>query len=41
VEDLPEVVDFSPEVKREVAAGKWSKDAEREMIESLLPPNGA
>ncbi len=37
VEDLPELVDFSPEVKSEVAAGKWSKVAEREMIESLLP----
>lgn len=40
VEELVEIVDFSPEVRAQVAAGRWSKDAEREMLEALLPDRG-
>ena len=36
IEDLPKLVDFSPEVKAELAAGRWSKQAEREMLVALL-----
>jgi threonine dehydrogenase-like Zn-dependent dehydrogenase len=36
IEDLPGVVKFSPEVDRDVRAGKWSKRAEDEMLNALL-----
>jgi threonine dehydrogenase-like Zn-dependent dehydrogenase len=41
IEKLPEVVRFSREVETEVRAGKWSKRAEAEMLEDLLPPDGS
>ncbi|MBI4605642.1 MAG: alcohol dehydrogenase catalytic domain-containing protein [Planctomycetes bacterium] len=37
IEDLQDRVRFSPEVAAEVRAGKWSKRAEEEMLEALLP----
>jgi len=37
IEDLPKTVTFSPEIGRDVAAGRWSKPAEEEMLEALLP----
>ncbi len=37
IEDLPSLVEFSPEVKAEVESGVWSKQAEAEMISALLP----
>jgi len=37
IEDLPKTVKFSPQVEREVSAGRWSKPAEEEMLEALLP----
>ncbi len=37
IEELPKLVEFSPDVRREVEAGRWSRDAEREMLEALLP----
>jgi threonine dehydrogenase-like Zn-dependent dehydrogenase len=40
IEDLPGSVKFSPEVEREVRAGRWSKRAEDEMLEALLPAGG-
>jgi len=40
IEDLPERVKFSPEVERDVREGRWSKRAEEEMLEALLPAAG-
>ncbi|HVR74367.1 MAG TPA: zinc-binding dehydrogenase [Planctomycetota bacterium] len=37
IEDLPSRVKFSPETEREVRAGRWSKRAESELLEALLP----
>ena len=37
VEDLAGIVSFSEDVKSEVEGGKWSKAAEREMLDALLP----
>jgi threonine dehydrogenase-like Zn-dependent dehydrogenase len=36
IEELPNLVRFSPEVEKEVRAGRWSKRAEREMLAALL-----
>ncbi len=36
VEDLPQVVSFSPDVEKEVKSGVWSKRAEMEMLDALL-----
>ncbi len=35
IEDLPDIVQFSPEVAGEVRRGVWTKDAEAEMIAAL------
>jgi threonine dehydrogenase-like Zn-dependent dehydrogenase len=37
IEDLPAIVEFSPEVKAEVLQGRWSTRAEKEMLDALLP----
>jgi hypothetical protein len=37
IEKLPDIVRFSPEVEKEVRDGKWSRRAEDEMLEALLP----
>ena len=37
IEDLPKIVDFSAAVEKEVRQGRWSKRAEAEMLEQLLP----
>ena len=36
LEQLPELVNFSPEVKRQVESGRWTKEAEAEMLDALL-----
>jgi len=40
IEELPGKVRFSPETARELKAGRWSKRAESEMLEALLPTKG-
>jgi threonine dehydrogenase-like Zn-dependent dehydrogenase len=40
IEDLAGKVAFSEEVGREVEAGRWSRRAEEEMLEALLPTGG-
>ena len=37
IEELPRIVPFSPGVRAEVEAGRWSKRAEAELLEALLP----
>ena len=37
IEKLPDLVRFSPDLEKEVRAGKWSRRAEDEMLEALLP----
>jgi len=37
IEELPKTVSFSPAVKAEVEKGRWSKRAEAELLEALLP----
>jgi threonine dehydrogenase-like Zn-dependent dehydrogenase len=37
IEKLPDLVRFSKKVETEVRTGKWSKRAEEEMLEALLP----
>ena len=36
IQDLPELVKFSPEVEKEVSEGIWSQEAEKEMLDELL-----
>jgi threonine dehydrogenase-like Zn-dependent dehydrogenase len=40
IEELPLKVKFSPEMEKEVRAGRWSKRAEEEMLAALLPAGG-
>jgi threonine dehydrogenase-like Zn-dependent dehydrogenase len=37
VEELPALVKFSPGAEKELRAGRWSRQAESEMLERLLP----
>ncbi len=36
VEDLPGVVDFSPQVQESLKQGRWTREAEDELLEALL-----
>ena len=41
IEKLPDLVEFSEVVAADVRAGKWSREAESEMLEQLLPGGSA